>query len=49
MEMTREEILQYLQDKRELTAPVAVTLKNLQENKKIIQVGSGRSTKYIKK
>ena len=31
MEMTREEILQYLQDKRELTAPVAVTLKNLQE------------------
>ncbi|WP_261676362.1 hypothetical protein [Streptococcus sp. HMSC034E03] len=29
--MTREEILQYLQDKRELTAPVAVTLKNLQE------------------
>lgn len=25
------------------------SLKNLQENKKIIQVGSGRSTKYIKK
>lgn len=31
MEMTREEILQYLQDKRELTAPVAVILKNLHE------------------
>lgn len=29
--MTREEILQYLQEKRELTAPVAVTLKNLRE------------------
>lgn len=29
--MTREEILQYLQEKRELTAPVAITLKNLRE------------------
>ncbi|KXU01366.1 hypothetical protein SCODD09_01389 [Streptococcus constellatus] len=35
--MTKEEVLQYLQEKRRLTAPVAVTLNNLREKKKNCQ------------